>query len=281
RVAKISALVVPIAGIAMQVSFLTVLGVGGFRVASGAIDIASLVAFILFLFMMIMPLGQAFGAFTSVNQALGALGRIQEIIDTPSEDEADAAVTPSPAVQTTDAITFENVKFSYPEAAHKTEVEKVLASMEESGELAHPVEAPLAELVDARASDRTVLRGVSFSVPRGQRIALVGPSGAGKSTILALIERFYDPTAGVVRLGGTDIRALDRASLRAQIGYVEQDAPVLAGTIRDNLTLGSPDATDEQCVEVLRSVNLMSVLERDERGLLAEVGEEGVMLSGG
>src|SRR5690606_34008105 len=129
--------------------------------------------------------------------------------------------------------------------------------------------------------DRTVLRGVSFSVPRGQRIALVGPSGAGKSTILSLIERFYDPTAGLIRLAGVDIRALDRAELRAQIGYVEQDAPVLAGTLRDNLTLGAPDATDEQCIEVLRSVNLMSVLERDERGLLAEVGEDGVMLSGG
>src|SRR5690606_26892894 len=210
RVAKISALVVPIAGIAMQVSFLTVLGVGGFRVASGAIDIASLVAFILFLFMMIMPLGQAFGAVTSVNQALGALGRIQEIIDTRSEDEADAAVTPSPAVETTDAITFENVEFNYPESAHKTEAEKVLAEMGVDGD------SP-AEPVEVRSSDRTVLRGVSFSVPRGQRVALVGPSGAGKSTILALIERFYDPTAGVVRLGGVDIRALDRASLRAQI----------------------------------------------------------------
>ena len=84
-----------------------------------------------------------------------------------------------------------------------------------------------------------------------------------------------------MRLAGVDIRALDRETLRSQIGYVEQDAPVLAGTIRDNLTLGTPDATDEQCVEVLRSVNLMSVLERDDRGLLAEVGEDGVMLSGG
>jgi ABC-type multidrug transport system fused ATPase/permease subunit len=285
RVAKISALVVPIAGIAMQVSFLTVLGVGGFRVASGAIDIASLVAFILFLFMMIMPLGQAFGAVTSVNQALGALGRIQEIIDTPSEDEADAAVTPEPDVPTTDAITFEGVEFRYPESAHKTEAEKVLASLEESGELTPTGSVAVVdaetEPVEARSSDRTVLRGVTFSVPRGQRVALVGPSGAGKSTILALIERFYDPTGGVVRLAGVDIRALNRTELRAQIGYVEQDAPVLAGTIRDNLTLGSPDATDEQCIEVLRSVNLTSVLERDERGLLAEVGEDGVMLSGG
>jgi ABC-type multidrug transport system fused ATPase/permease subunit len=273
QVAKISALVVPVAGISMQVSFLTVLGVGGFRVASGAIDIASLVAFILFLFMMIMPLGQAFGAITSVNQALGALGRIQEIIDIPGEGESDAAVTPEPDVATLDAITFENVEFRYPESAHKTEAEKVLASLEESGE------SSLVEPVEAR--DRTVLRGVSFSVPRGERVALVGPSGAGKSTILALIERFYDPTAGVVRLAGVDIRALDRADLRSQIGYVEQDAPVLAGTLRDNLTLGTPDATDAQCVDVLRSVNLMSVLERDERGLDAQVGEDGVMLSGG
>ena len=288
QVAKISALVVPVAGISMQVSFLTVLGVGGFRVASGAITIASLVAFILFLFMMIMPLGQAFGAITSVNQALGALGRIQEIIDIPGEDESDAGVVPEPDLPTTDAITFENVQFSYPESAHKTETEKVLAELEAKGELTPTgsVAVVPADVLEPVADvspehDRTVLRGVTFSVPRGQRVALVGPSGAGKSTILALIERFYDPTGGVVRLAGVDIRALDRAALRSQIGYVEQDAPVLAGTIRDNLTLGTPDATDAQCVEVLRSVNLMAVLERDERGLDAQVGEDGVMLSGG
>ncbi len=94
-VAKISALVVPVSGIALQVAFLVVLGVGGFRVASGALAIADLVAFILFLFMMIMPLGQAFGAISSVNQALGALGRIQEIISLPSETEHDAVQDPS------------------------------------------------------------------------------------------------------------------------------------------------------------------------------------------
>jgi ABC-type multidrug transport system fused ATPase/permease subunit len=267
RVAKISALVVPIAGIALQVSLLVVLGVGGFRVASGAIEIASLVAFILFLFMMIMPLGQAFGALTSVNQALGALGRIQEIIALPSETTDDLAVagTASAAIQTEAAISFENVEFSYPEGAKKDEVEKVIAEVA-------PERAP---------QDLTVLRGVSFTAARGKRTALVGPSGAGKSTILALIERFYDPTAGVVRLGGIDVRAIDRTDLRSQIGYVEQDAPVLAGTIRENLLLGAPTATDEQCVQVLRSVNLMEVLERNDLGLDAAVGEDGVMLSGG
>jgi ATP-binding cassette subfamily B protein len=126
-----------------------------------------------------------------------------------------------------------------------------------------------------------VLHDLTFGAARGKRTALVGPSGAGKSTILALIERFYDPTAGIVRLGGVDIRSMDREELRGQIGYVEQDAPVLAGTLRQNLLLSSPDATDAQCIDVLHAVNLTEVLERDEKRLDAAVGEDGVMLSGG
>ena len=263
EVAKISALVVPLAGIAMNVSFLVVLGVGGFRVASDAITVANLVAFILFLFLMIMPLAQAFGAINSVNQALGALGRIQEIVSLPSENEGDAAISAlaQPSVDDSAAISFDFVEFTYPKEA-------VAAHLP-------------ADEDPAVVGDLTVLRGVSFSAPRGQRTALVGPSGAGKSTILSLIERFYDPTAGVVRLGGVDVRAIDREELRAQIGYVEQDAPVLAGTIRQNLLLGTPNATDEQCVDVLRSVNLGEVLDRNPLGLDAPVGEDGVMLSGG
>ena len=263
QVAKISALVVPVAGIALQVSFLVVLGVGGYRVASDAITIANLVAFILFLFLLIQPLASAFGAINSVNQALGALGRIQEIIALPSENEDDArlAADASPAVVDDSAITFENVAFTYPKEAVALRTDD-------------------ADEIDAPA-DLTVLRGVSFSAPRGQRTALVGPSGAGKSTILALIERFYDPNSGVVRIGGVDVRAVDREELRSQIGYVEQDAPVLAGTIRQNLLLGAPTATDDECVAVLLSVNLGEVLDRNPLGLDAPVGEDGVMLSGG
>lgn len=294
KVAKISALVVPIAGIALQVSFLVVLGVGGFRVASGAITVADLVAFILFLFMMIMPLGQAFGAITSVNSALGALGRIQEIIDLPSEDQFDRDIAPLAITvgaandkvnPDAPAIAFEAVHFGYAAAPVPAGGEDADAHAHGDGNGNGNGNGSPKSSADADAGSpgapRPVLRGVSFTAPRGLRTALVGPSGAGKSTILALIERFYDPTEGVVRLGGLDIRSLDRTALRSQIGYVEQDAPVLAGSIRDNLTLASPDATDEDCIAVLRAVNLGEVLERDPAGLGAPVGESGVMLSGG
>ncbi len=283
EVAKISALVVPISGIALQVALLVVLGVGGFRVASGAITVANLVVFILFLFMMIMPLGQAFGAINSVNQALGALGRIQEIIALPTETDGDAAIVPAAAIESDAAISFENVEFSYPEGTVVEQIEREVSELVETEHLERLIPTGSIPTVGsvAGANDRTVLRGVTFAAERGKRTALVGPSGAGKSTILALIERFYDPTAGVVRLGGIDIRGIDRTDLRSQIGYVEQDAPVLAGTIRQNLLLSAPDATDEQCVEVLRAVNLIEVLERNELGLDAAVGEDGVMLSGG
>lgn len=284
RIAKVSALVVPISGVALQLSLLAVLGVGGFRVAAGAITVASLVTFVMFLFMMLMPLATTFGAITSVNQALGALGRIQEVLDLPTEDQEDAAIAasvapagePGPSLP---ALSFHDVRFRYPDA--------VVAARESAAKEARTVlvDAHLEraeEAVDAATqTDRDVLRGVSFDVPRGARVALVGPSGAGKSTILSLIERFYDPTGGSIRLDGHDIRTYPRAELRANFGYVEQDAPTLAGTLADNLRLASPEATDADCARVLQAVNLGDVLERDPLGLETPVGEDGVMLSGG
>lgn len=301
RVAKASALVVPVAGIALQLSLLVVLGVGGFRVASGAISIASLVTFVMFLFFLVQPLASFLGAITSVNQALGALGRIQEVLDLPTEDardDADAAIRGTGDGDA--AIEFRDVHFRYPEAvvaarrSASTEALRTLADARvdtsavagvaaaagEAGPTGGDDGGDAPEAVPAESSG-DVLRGVSFRVPRGARVALVGPSGAGKSTTLALIERFYDVTGGAVLLGGDDIRALPREVLRAQLGYVEQDAPTLAGTIADNLRLASPKASDAECERVLRAVNLGDVLERSERGLSAPVGEAGVMLSGG
>ncbi|WP_309102213.1 ABC transporter ATP-binding protein [Microbacterium sp.] len=281
RIAKISSLVVPIAGIALQLSLLVVLGVGGFRVAAGAITIGQLISFIMFLFLLVMPLASTFGAITSVNQALGALGRIQEVLDLPTETEGDAPLTERSLRDEPDAlapaIEFRDVHFHYPanvvaaRAAAAREAQNVLA------------DAHLERVEDEPGprTDREVLRGVSFAVPRGARVALVGPSGAGKSTILSLLERFYDSTGGSIRLYGHDVRTYPRDELRRQFGYVEQDAPTLAGTLADNLRLAAPDASDAACAQVLRAVNLGDVLERDPLGLEAPVGEDGVMLSGG
>lgn len=279
RIAKVSALIVPVAGIALQVSLLVVLGVGGLRVASGAIDVAALVTFVIFLFLLIQPLASAIGAITSVNQALGALGRIQEVLDLPLEDDADQ---PRATEAGTDAaaIEFRDVRFRYPdhvvqarEAAAK-EARSVLAQ-------AHLDRASDETTTGVEETEREVLRGVSFTVPRGSRVALVGPSGAGKSTVLSLVERFYDPTGGAILVDGIDARELPREALRARFGYVEQDAPTLAGTIADNLRLASPEASDADCERVLRAVNLGDVLERSPLGVDAPVGEDGVMLSGG
>ncbi|OAN39761.1 ABC transporter ATP-binding protein [Microbacterium sp. H83] len=285
RIAKISSLVVPIANVALQLSLLVVLGVGGFRVADGTITIAALITFILFLFMLIMPLATTFGAITSVNQALGALGRIQEVLDLPTETERDADIAASLSAelraQDDDAhamaIEFRDVRFRYPENV----VAAREAAAKEARTLLADAHLEASEDVPAADVEREVLRGVSFAVPRGSRVALVGPSGAGKSTILSLIERFYDPTGGSIRLWGHDSRTYARDELRAQFGYVEQDAPTLAGTLADNLRLAAPNASDAECERVLRAVNLGDVLERSPLGLHAPVGEDGVMLSGG
>jgi ABC-type multidrug transport system fused ATPase/permease subunit len=250
KIAKINALISPIAGVASNAAFIVVIGVGGFRVAAGETDVADLVTFILLMFLMIRPLGQAFGAYSSVMSALGALARIEEILQLPLEETARESAQVSKPKATQNSLEFKKVNFSYP----STE--------------------------DFR-DGKPVLDNVSFKIKKGDRVALVGPSGSGKSTILSLIERFYEPDSGEILLEGVPVRELARDTLRSQIGYVEQEAPVLAGTIRDNLLIGSPDATDTQLKKVLGQVNLTSVLKRDKRGLDAEVGEAGIMLSGG
>jgi ATP-binding cassette subfamily B protein len=250
KIAKINALISPIAGVASNAAFIVVLGVGGYRVAAGETSVANLVTFILLMFLMIRPLGQAFVAYSSVMSALGALARIEEILQLPLEESASESAQKSKPKKTQNAIEFKKVSFAY-------------ASAEE------------------HRDGKLVLDSVSFKIKTGDRVALVGPSGAGKSTVFSLIERFYEPTSGEILLDGIPVRELSRDVLRSQIGYVEQDAPVLAGSLRDNLLIGSPNATDKELKFVLGEVNLTAVLKRDKRGLDAEVGEAGIMLSGG
>ena len=130
-------------------------------------------------------------------------------------------------------------------------------------------------------ADSLVLHKLNLQVPEGKRVAIVGPSGAGKSTVLQLIERFYDVNRGAIRVFGKDIRDYSRSDLRDVLGYVEQDAPVLSGSLRENLTLGLGDVGDDRCMEALERVNLGYLATRSEQGLDGPVGESGASLSGG
>lgn len=253
RSVRLEAILWPMSGLAVQVAFLIVLGLGGARVAAGELSVANLVAFLMFLFMLMMPVGQLFGAITSVAEALGALARIDEVM---SEDPEDAADSPVPGARpdlsgAVPAVEFDGVVFAHDDAEQRP------------------------------TPNRPVLDGVSFVADAGRTTALVGPSGAGKSTILALIERLHDPRRGIVRVGGADVRDLDRSNLRRHIAYVEQSVPILAGTIRANLTLGLADVPDDRCRSALASVRLLDRIDAHGDGLDATLGDRGIGLSGG
>ncbi|MEV5164756.1 ABC transporter ATP-binding protein [Streptomyces werraensis] len=244
RAAKWSAAAGNTAGLAMQLAFITVLAVGGARVATGAIDIGTLVAFLLFVFYLMAPISQVVGAVTQYQAGSAALARIQEALRLPAEPAAPPAALPSPGAAPA-AVAFQDVRFRYAE------------------------DLPY------------VHHGVTFSVPPQGLTAFVGPSGAGKTTVFSLIERFYDPESGVITVDGRDLADWDLPELRAAIGYVEQDAPVLSGSLRDNLLLGNPDAGEDALTRVLKTTRLDGLAARLPQGLDTLVGHRGTKLSGG
>ncbi|WP_295624498.1 ABC transporter ATP-binding protein [uncultured Corynebacterium sp.] len=284
RAVRLEAVLWPMSGLAIQVAFLVVLGLGGVRVAAGDLSVANLVAFLMFLFMLMMPIGQAFGAITSVAEALGALARIDEVLSEPAEDADDSPVAGArPDVGgASPAVEFVDVRFTHEsEKSGDGATDSPTSPAADTETPASPTESPAPSPTASPASSRPVLDGVTFTAEAGTTTALVGPSGAGKSTILSLIVRFHDPDSGVVRVGGADLRDLDRRVLRDSIAYVEQSTPALAGTIRANLTLGLPDASDDECRDALAAVNLLDRIDSHDDGLDATVGDRGIGLSGG
>jgi ATP-binding cassette subfamily C protein len=239
-------------GLAIQLSFLAVLVVGGARVASGAIPASTLVAFLLYLFYLIDPVSRLVDAASQYQEGSAAIARISqtdELIVEPSAASHRARVAPTvegaAAGRGPAAVRFEQVSFRYRD------------------DLPH------------------VHHDVSFEVPGGGMTAFVGPSGAGKSTIFALLERFYDATAGRVLVDGKDVQDWPLAALRSVIGYVEQDTPVLAGTLRENLVFAAPDAHDDEIHDVLVRARLDTLVDRLPDGLATLVGHRGSRLSGG
>ncbi|WP_110050347.1 ABC transporter ATP-binding protein [Nocardiopsis sp. L17-MgMaSL7] len=229
--------------LAVNTSFLVVLGVGGGMVAAGNMSVSTLIAFLLLLFYLMEPISSLVQSATELQTGLAAVRRIDEVADL--DQEASGPASTEPAAARPAEISLTDVTFRY-----------------------HP-ELPL------------VHHGVSFEASGPGLTALVGPSGSGKTTVFSLIERFYDATSGSVRLDGTDVRDWPLEALRSQIGYVEQDAPVLDGTLRSNLTMAAPHATEEQLRKVIRTARLTDLVERLPDGLESPIGHRGVTISGG
>ncbi|MGW2782637.1 ABC transporter ATP-binding protein [Streptomyces populi] len=244
RAARWSAAAGNTAGLAMQVAFITVLGVGGARVATGAIHVGTLVAFLLYVFYLMSPIQQVVGAVTQYQSGAAALARIQEALRLPAEPAAPPAPLPAPGAEPA-ALAFEDVRFRYAD------------------------DLPY------------VHHGVTFAVPARGLTAFVGPSGAGKTTVFSLIERFYEPEAGLISVDGLPLGEWELPRLRSAIGYVEQDAPVLSGSLRDNLLLGNPEAGEDELTRVLRTTRLDGLVARLPSGLDTLVGHRGTKLSGG
>ncbi|WP_017619459.1 ABC transporter ATP-binding protein, partial [Nocardiopsis gilva] len=238
-----------------------VYGLGGFFAVGGMLDAGSVVALAMLLTRLYAPLTALAGARVEVMSALVSFDRVFEVLDLPPliEEKPDARGVPEGPV----SVEFDGVGFAYPSA------DKVsLASLEEVANL------------DTRGGER-VLHDVSFRAEPGQMVALVGSSGAGKSTIAQLLPRLYDADEGAVRLSGVDVRDLTADSIRGTIGMVTQDGHLFHESVRENLRLARPEASDDELWSALRRARLDDLIASLPDGLDTIVGERGYRLSGG
>ncbi len=238
-----------------------VYGLGGVFALRGSLEAGSVVALALLLARLYAPLTALASARVEVMSALVSFERVFEILDLKPliQQPAEPKKVPDGPV----SVQFEGVGFAYPTA------EKVsLASLEEVAQL------------DTRGGV-PVLHDISFTAEAGQLVALVGSSGAGKSTIAQLLPRLYDTDSGTVRLSGVDVRDLSQADLRSTLGMVTQDGHLFHESVRSNLLLARPDATEEELWAVLRRARLADLIAEMPDGLDTVVGERGYRLSGG
>ncbi|MEV6759897.1 ABC transporter ATP-binding protein [Streptomyces sp. NPDC051105] len=238
-----------------------VYGLGGWFALRGTLEPGAVVSLALLLTRLYAPLTSLAGARVEVMSALVSFERVFEVLDLKPliEEKPDAREVPEGPV----AVEFEDVRFAYPAADQVS-----LASLEEVATL------------DGRGGAE-VLHGISFRAEPGRTVALVGSSGAGKSTIAQLLPRLYDVDEGAVRIGGVDVRDLTAGSLRATLGMVTQDGHLFHDSVRANLLLARPGATDEELWDALGRARLDEVVRSLPDGLDTVVGERGYRLSGG
>ncbi|MGW3203302.1 ABC transporter ATP-binding protein [Streptomyces sp. NPDC001135] len=232
----------PFVQLLSSVAAASVLIAGAHRIEAATLTTGALVAYLLYIDLFFAPVQQLSQVFDGYQQATVSLGRIQELLREPTSTKSADEPLEVPCLR--GGIAFEDVHFAY------------------SGE-------------------EEALTGINLTIPAGQTVAFVGETGAGKSTLVKLVARFYDPTAGRVTVDGTDLRALDLASYRHRLGVVPQEAYLFPGTIRDAIAYGRPGATDAEVEAAARAVGAHDMIATLEGGYLHEVAERGRNLSAG
>lgn len=253
--ARLIAIGNPVVRIATMGSLIVVLVTGGAQVAAGDISPDRFVTMMMYAMYLAAPVGDMFDALSELNKGIGPLRRVHQIESLPVEPVY-APERPFEEAQEHDAvgnslvhaggISFDSVEFTYP-----------------------------------GANNFKVLNNASFSVKTGEHAGLIGKSGAGKSTIFSLACRLYEPNAGSISIGGRELRAMSVFEARSLIGLVDQHAPILYGTVRENIQYGNERVSDSDIFAVLERVNLAEFIDRLPDGLDSQVGEHGSLLSGG
>ncbi|MER7723267.1 ABC transporter ATP-binding protein [Streptomyces sp. NPDC096323] len=232
----------PFVQLLSSVAVAAVLIVGAGRVDNGTLTTGALVAYLLYIDLFFAPVQQLSQVFDGYQQATVSLGRIQELLQEPTSTADRERPLDVPSLR--GDIAFEDVSFAY-------------------------------------GDEEAALTGIDLRIPAGQTVAFVGETGAGKSTLVKLVARFYDPTGGRVTADGTDLRALDMTAYRHRLGVVPQEAYLFAGTVRDAIAYGRPEATDAEVEAAARAVGAHDMIATLEGGYLHEVAERGRNLSGG
>lgn len=242
RANRTEALAWTIAGTGIQFAILVILSIGAWRIGAGTLEVSTLVAFLLYAFQLVEPVSSITMHVAELQSGAAAAARIRETDDVHVEDtESGGRVTADR--RSPDALTFDDVTFTYPHA------------------------------------DGAAIEGFSLSLPWHGHVAVVGPSGAGKSSLFSLILGFYRPERGRILVNGGDYAELSLSSIRERIAYVEQETPLLAGTIRYNLAYRFPESSEDELWAALDAVRLRGLVERFPLGLDEPVST--TSLSGG
>ncbi|MEU1369572.1 ABC transporter ATP-binding protein [Streptomyces sp. NPDC005803] len=232
----------PFVQLLSSVAAAAVLIVGAGRVDDGTLTTGALVAYLLYIDLFFAPVQQLSQVFDGYQQATVSLGRIQELLQEPTSTADQDQALDVPSLR--GDIAFEDVSFAY-------------------------------------GGEEAALTGVDLRIPAGQTVAFVGETGAGKSTLVKLVARFYDPTGGRITADGTDLRSLGLTAYRHRLGVVPQEAYLFAGTVRDAIAYGRPEATDAEVEAAARAVGAHDMIATLEGGYLHEVAERGRNLSAG